>query len=437
MARSSTNSVTSTGSMLNKAAQPIQEEKLKVGRLNSLCRSAVLNQLTGLRAGSLTIHDPIETVNFVGNEPGPAAVIRIHDFEAYKDIALGGSIGAAEAFMTQDWSSDNLTDVVRVMSLNMDVLESMEGGLTRLMMPLMRFTHWLNRNTAKGAQRNIAAHYDLGNDFFELFLDPTMMYSSGIFPAENSSMREASENKMRIICERLDLKSTDHVVEIGTGWGSMAMFMASKYGCRVTTTTISKEQYHYAQERIKERGLESQITLLLEDYRTLPTMYASNKFDKLVSVEMIEAVGHQYYDEYFATIDQLLKPEGLALIQAITIEDHRFKQATRRVDFIQKYIFPGSCIPSISAINDSVKNSARLRLIEQQDYAEHYARTLNKWHQKLLKNWSTINKLGYDETFLRMWRFYLSYCEGGFAERAIGVSHLLFAKPRNRVKARL
>ncbi|MDX1692377.1 MAG: cyclopropane-fatty-acyl-phospholipid synthase family protein [Ketobacteraceae bacterium] len=396
-----------------------------------------MSQLENISHGSLIIEDPLEKHHFVGPEPGPVGKIRIKDMEAYKDIALGGSIGAAEAYMTSDWSTDNLTDVIRLMTLNLDVLESMEGGLAKLFMPLLRFTHWLNRNTAKGAQRNIAAHYDLGNEFFEMFLDPTMMYSSGIFPDESAGMREASLNKMRIICEKLELKPTDHVVEIGTGWGSMAIYMAEHYGCDVTTTTISKEQHHYAAERIREKGLEHKITLLLEDYRDLPALSGARKFDKLVSVEMIEAVGHQFYHSYFSTIDHLLKPNGLALIQAITIEDHRYELARRRVDFIQKYVFPGSCIPSIAAISDAVRDASKLRLIHQSDFAGHYARTLSKWHEKLNKNWESIAALGYDETFLRMWQFYLSYCEGGFAERAIGVSHLLYAKPMNRTTARL
>ena len=402
------------------------------GKLDGFCRNSVLKILSHLQVGSLTIVDPIETLQFIGPQPGPVAKIEIKDFEAYRDIALQGSIGAAESYMTGDWTTPNLTNVVRVMTLNLPLLESMESGLTKLLMPLMRFTHWLNRNTTKGAQRNIAAHYDLGNEFFELFLDPTMTYSSGIFPTENSSMKEASLNKMTIICEKLQLQPQDHVLEIGTGWGSMAIFMAEQYGCHVTTTTISKEQHQYAAQRIKQKGLEHKITLLLVDYRDLQGLEPDKQYDKVVSVEMIEAVGHQFYNQYFATINDLLKPRGLALIQAITIEDQRYELAKKRVDFIQKYIFPGSCIPCISAINTAVKEATQLRPIHQVDFAAHYARTLNCWHHQLIKNWDSIRSKGYDDTFLRMWQFYLSYCEGGFKERAIGVSHLLFAKTLNR-----
>ena len=419
-------------STTNSAMVSTSSTKAQPGKLDAFCRNNVLKLLSQLQAGSITIVDPIETMQFIGPHPGPIAKIEIKDFEAYRDIALQGSIGAAESYMTGDWTTPNLTNVIRVMTLNMTLLESMESGVTKLLMPFMRFTHWLNRNTTKGAQRNIAAHYDLGNDFFELFLDPTMTYSSGIFATDSSSMKEASENKMRLICEKLQLRSQDHVLEIGTGWGSMAIYMAENYGCHVTTTTISKEQYQYAEKRIRKKGLENQITLLLEDYRDLPTLTSNSQYDKIVSVEMIEAVGHQYYNQYFATIDKLLKPTGLALIQAITIEDQRYEKAKKRVDFIQKYIFPGSCIPCISAINNAIKQSTQLRPIHQVDFAEDYARTLNCWHQQLNKNWDSIKAKGYDETFLRMWQFYLSYCEGGFKERAIGVSHLLFAKSLNR-----
>ncbi|MCG8672476.1 MAG: cyclopropane-fatty-acyl-phospholipid synthase family protein [Pseudomonadales bacterium] len=429
MASSSTNSFTGTKETLTDTSS------LKF--LHKVCRKAIIGQLSKLHTGSLSIKDPIETFDFIGEHPGPAAEIVIKDFEAYKEIALAGSIGAAESYMTADWSSDNLTNVIRVMSLNMDILESMESGMAQLMMPFLRLTHWMNRNSTKGAKRNIAAHYDLGNDFFELFLDPTMMYSSGVFPTTESTMQDASENKMRLICEQLDLKPQHHVVEIGSGWGSMAIYIAENYGCEVTTTTISKEQYEYARQRIKDKGLEDRIHLLLEDYRDLEVPKGSKGFDRLVSVEMIEAVGHQYYDEYFATIDSLLAPHGLALIQAITIEDHRYQKAKNRVDFIQKYIFPGSCIPSISAITSSTEKSSVLRLVKQHDFADHYARTLKAWHDRLNENREEITSKGYDEVFFRMWQFYLSYCEGGFKERAIGVSHLLFAKTLNRTQPRL
>ena len=350
--------------------------------------------------------------------------MHIHDLSCYSDILTGGSIGAAEAYMTGDWSTPDLTMLIRVMAKNMDILDQMEGGFASFSKPMLKWFHKHNQNTEKGSRRNIASHYDLGNDFFKLFLDPTMMYSSGIFPSKNASLQEASENKLKRICDKLQLNSDDHVVEIGTGWGGFAIYAAKHYGCRVTTTTISEQQYLLAKQRVKEEGLQDKITLLMEDYRNLQGTY-----DKLVSIEMIEAVGWQYYDAFFEKCSSLLEPDGSMLIQAITIEDQRYEKAKNDVDFIQKYIFPGSCIPSINALNTASMNSSDMRLIHLDDFAEHYERTLKEWNKALSKRLDEAYKQGYSEDFIRMWFFYLSYCEGGFAERTIGVSHLVFAKP--------
>jgi len=353
--------------------------------------------------------------------------LTIVDVQAYSDIMTGGSIGAAEAFMTGDWTTPDLTRLMRVMVRNMDILNGLEGGLAALSKPFLKGFHWLNQNTEKGSRRNIAAHYDLGNDFFKLFLDPTMMYSSGIFPSDDATMEQASLNKLKTICEKLDLSEHDHVVEIGTGWGSFAIYAAKNYGCKVTTTTISEQQYLYAKQQVLLEGLEDKITLLKQDYRKL-----EGQFDKLVSIEMIEAVGWKFFDTFFEKCSSLLKPNGVMLVQAITIEDQRYEKAKRDVDFIQRYIFPGSCIPSIAAMTDSTKRSSDLRLVQLQDYAQHYARTLKAWHVAFNHKEQAISEQGYSEDFKRMWRFYLSYCEAGFAERAIGVSHLVYAKPLYR-----
>ena len=353
--------------------------------------------------------------------------MRVLDASCYGDILVNGSIGAAESFMTGDWDTPDLTALVRVMVRNTDVLDQIEGGLARLSRPALKLAHWFNRNSEKGSRRNIAAHYDLGNALFEQFLDPSMMYSSAIFADADTPLDEAAEYKLKVICERLHLSPQDHVIEIGSGWGGFAIYAAQNYGCRVTTTTISENQYALAQQRIEAAGLSDRITLLKQDYRQL-----EGQFDKLVSIEMIEAVGWQYYDTFFATCSRLLKPEGLALIQAITITDQRYEQARHNVDFIQRYIFPGSCIPSVQALLTASGQASDLRLIAQQDYAEHYARTLKAWWERFQHNRAAITELGYDDTFARMWQFYLCYCEGGFRERSIGVSHLVFAKPLNR-----
>ncbi|MDI1309516.1 MAG: cyclopropane-fatty-acyl-phospholipid synthase [Methylotenera sp.] len=389
-------------------------------------KSQILKRLQQLQKGRLTLVDGDEQHTFGKNE-GLSARIYVHDPRFYGEIAFGGSIGAGEAYMLGYWTADNLTDVIRLMCVNQSVMDTLEGGYQWLTKPFLQILHWLNSNTTEGSRKNIAAHYDLGNDMFALFLDSTMMYSSAIFNENTPNLHAASELKLKTICDKLDLKSTDHVVEIGTGWGGFAIYAATHYGCHVTTTTISKQQYELAKARVKAAGLEDKITLLLEDYRHL-----TGTFDKLVSIEMIEAVGHQFYDTYFAKVSSLLKADGLALIQAITIADLRYENAKESVDFIQRYIFPGSCIPSNTAMLNSVTKVSDLRLFDLEDIGPHYATTLRIWRENFFANIQEVRKLGYSEEFIKMWDFYLSYCEGGFMERSLGDVHLLLAKPENR-----
>lgn len=396
----------------------------------SLAKSQILSHLSTLKIGGLTLIDGSETYFHGDNAHDLHAVIHVHDPRFYGEIAFGGSIGAGEAYMLGYWSTDNLTSVIRVMCLNQSVMDNLEGGYQWLTKPVMRLLHWLNSNTTEGSRKNIAAHYDLGNDMFQLFLDPTMMYSSAMFNSSTSTLQQASELKLKIICDKLDLKPTDHVIEIGTGWGGFSIYAAQHYGCKVTTTTISEQQYQLANARVKEAGLENKITLLLDDYRHLQGQY-----DKLVSIEMIEAVGYQFYDTYFSKVSSLLKPDGLALIQAITISDQRYDSARKSVDFIQRYIFPGSCIPSNTAILNSITGKTNLRLYDLEDIGPHYATTLRMWRENFFANIAKIRALGYSEEFIKMWEFYLCYCEGGFEERALGNVHLLLAKPDNRRSA--
>lgn len=420
------------------ASSVLSNETVKSPRLPQVfagfARRTVLNQLKQLRDGQLVIVDQSERFCFgeaTGNFP-LTATIYIDSPHFYTMLALGGAIGAGESYIIGHWHSDNLTNVVRIMARNMDLSDAMEKGWAQFFAPVRKFLHWLNRNNLQGSRNNIAAHYDLGNDFFELFLDPTMMYSCGIFETPYSTMEQASIAKLKRICDKLALQEQDQVLEIGTGWGGFAIYAAKHYGCHVTTTTISKNQYDWARRRIREENLDDKITLLFEDYRNL-----QGRYDKLVSIEMIEAVGHRYYETFFNKCGELLKSDGMMLIQAITIADQRYEQAKRSVDFIQRYVFPGSCIPSNTAILEATTRASDLRVVHLEDFGSHYATTLRLWREQLFANRDSIKQRGYPDTLLRLWDFYLCYCEGGFAERTISDVHYLFAKPLNRNKALL
>ncbi len=400
--------------------------KARSNWVQQFAKNQVLARLARLQIGQLSIIENGQKTVF-GSDKSIAATVTVHDAHFYGEIAFGGSIGAGEAYMLDYWQADNLTNVIRIMAANQGVMDALEGGYQWASKPFLKALHWLNRNTTDGSRKNIAAHYDLGNDFFKLWLDPSMMYSSAIFAPETISLEAASQKKLQVICDKLDLKPNDHVVEIGTGWGGFAIYAAKHYGCKVTTTTISKQQYDEAVLRVNAENLTDKITLLLNDYRDL-----TGKFDKLVSIEMVEAVGHQFYDTYFKKCASLLKPNGMALIQAITITDQRFEAAKNSVDFIQRYIFPGSNIPSITAMLTSITKVSDLKLVDLEDIGSHYATTLRKWYENFFANIDAVRKLGYSEEFIKMWAFYLCYCEGGFAERALGDCHLLLAKPDNR-----
>ena len=415
---------------MNELVSTIRLNKSTLPGFTALARRLVLQRLAGIHTGRLVIVEGAERHSF-GRAPEPGsdlcAEMIVHDPRCYTDIVTGGSLGAAESYMSGDWTSPDLAGLVRIMTRNMDVLDRMEGSLAVLSRPLLKFFHERNRNTERGARRNIAAHYDLGNGFFRLFLDPAMMYSSAIFPNPRATLEQASVHKLDLICRKLQLNEKDHVLEIGTGWGGFAVHAARYYGCRVTTTTISAEQHRLAADRIRAAGLEDRITLLQEDYRNL-----QGRFDKLVSIEMIEAVGWQYYETFYRQCARLLKPDGLMLVQAITIDDRRYDRARCNVDFIQRYVFPGSCIPSQHALQTAMMRASDLRLVHVQDFAGHYARTLRAWNDRFHENIDQVRALGYSEEFIRMWEFYLAYCEGGFAERAIGLAHLLYAGPQYR-----
>jgi len=405
-------------------------KKRKIFWLDKLAKRSLLKRLQNISKGYLLIQDNDETYSFGSkqNTSYPKATIRINDSQFYSAIAFGGSVSAGEAYFLGYWDCDDLTSLVRILLINRDVLDNMDESLSNIQVPITKILHWLNRNTRKGSRRNISAHYDLGNDLFKLFLDKNMMYSSAIYPSKESSLEEASTYKVDRICQKLQLSSDDHVLEIGTGWGGLALHAATHYGCKVTTTTISKEQFELATQRVREAGLENKITILLSDYRDL-----TGKFDKIVSIEMIEAIGHQYINTYFEKCGNLLKPNGSMLIQAITIADQRYKAALKEVDFIKRYIFPGCFIPSVSAMQNAITDSSDMRIFNLEDIGPHYARTLHDWRVRFFEKIEDVKSLGYPKEFIRLWEFYLCYCEGSFEERAISDVQLLLVKPENRI----
>jgi len=396
-------------------------------------RARVLELLRGLQDCALQLREGAESFSF--GTPASASreslrsCVRIHDPAFYRRTALNGSVGAAESYMDGLWDCDDLVALVRILVRNRARLDAMERGPARLGAAVMRAWASLRRNTQGGSRRNIAAHYDLGNEFFRLFLDDNLMYSSALFESEREPLEAASQRKLERICEKLELSPRTSVIEIGSGWGGFALYAASHYGCHVTTTTISHEQYQLARSRVAAAGLAERVQVLLADYRSL-----SGRYDRLVSIEMIEAIGHQYLDRYFRKVGELLADDGMALIQAITIEDHRYRQALRSVDFIKRHIFPGSFIPSISAMLAAITRTSDLKLFNLEDIGPSYALTLRAWRERFLQRRDQVRSLGYPERFIRMWEFYLAYCEGGFIERATGDVQMLLTRPGARCR---
>jgi cyclopropane-fatty-acyl-phospholipid synthase len=398
--------------------------------VDRLLRERVLELVRGLQDGALLIREGgREIASAPMARPGEMlrACVRVHDPAFYRRVALNGSVGAAEAYMDGLWDCDDLVALVRILVRNRARLDAMERGTARLGAAVMRAWTALRRNTHAGSRRNIAAHYDLGNDFFGLFLDDNLMYSSALFADQHESLEVASRRKLERICEKLQLSAGTRVIEIGGGWGGFALHAARHHGCHVTTTTISREQYQLACSRVAAAGLSDRIEVLLADYRSL-----SGRYDRLVSIEMIEAIGHQYLDTYFRKVSELLASDGMALVQAITIEDYRYAQALRSVDFIKRHVFPGSFIPSISAMLAAVGRVSDLKLFNLEDIGPSYALTLHAWRECFLRRRDQVRSLGYPERLVRMWDYYLAYCEGGFIERATGDVQMLLTKPGAR-----
>ncbi len=396
---------------------------IRTGLLDGMVRKIVQKKLAKLQGPLIEIQDPAGTW-YAGHGEKTSITINIKDMNFYKQIIFAGSKGAAAAYRDGLWTCNDLTALLRIMIRNIQLLDGFETGAAKIVNVFNAAIHWARNNTRRGSKKNIHAHYDLGNDMFKLFLDPTMTYSSGIFPNEHSTLEEASIEKLDRICRKLNIGPDDNIVEIGTGWGSFALHAAGTYGCRVTTTTISQEQHDLAQERIQAAGLEDKITLLLKDYRDL-----TGHFDKLVSIEMIEAVGDDHLGEYFSKCASLVKEDGQLLIQAITMPDHRYEDYLKRSDFIQQYIFPGSCVPSLAAMMKYISKHTDLRVENIDNFGSHYAQTLRLWHNNFVANKDKVQSLGYSQDFIRLWQYYLCYCEAGFREKYLGTMHLHLSRP--------
>ncbi len=393
-----------------------------------LARGLVFRALRGVRGGEIVLVEDTTRTSFgaVDQRRPLRAVVHVRSPRFYRAL-LRGSVGLGGSYMDGLWECSDLVTLVRIAALNVRSLDRMRRALAPMLIPLQRSTRWLRRNTIGRARRQIAAHYDLGNDLFSLFLDETMMYSCAIFESPQATLEQASLAKLGRVCSQLELSPQDHVLEIGTGWGGFAVYAARHYGCRVTTTTISREQHAYACERVRAAGLEDRVEVLLEDYRAL-----RGRYDKLVSIEMIEAVGWQYFGTFFRRCCELLKPDGAMLLQAITIDDRAYAVEKAGKSFINTYVFPGGCLPSMEVISQSVARETDLRQVHLEDITPHYAETLRRWRERFLAASGKLAELGYDERFRRMWELYLCYCEGGFRERRIQDVQIMFVRPEYR-----
>jgi cyclopropane-fatty-acyl-phospholipid synthase len=393
------------------------------GMIDRIARRLLEKRLDGMKRGLIHLTDDQDKKCF-GEKSDISAAIDVRRPEFFRKAVLGGSLSVAESYLQGDWDCDDLTSLFRIFLRNRQSVSRLDSGISRSVKFAHRLYHKAQANTRAGSRSNIAAHYDLGNDFFSLWLDETMAYSSGIFLTGHSTMTEASTEKFDRICRKLELKPNDRVIEIGSGWGGFAIHAVSNYGSRITTTTISKEQAKIARNRIEKSGLSDSVELLESDYRDL-----TGKFDKLVSIEMIEAVGFRYLDDYFRKCSELLSSDGSMVIQAIVMPERGFVEYSKSVDFIQRFVFPGGFLPSISAMLESAGRTTDLRLVHLEDFAPHYAQTLRLWRQAFRSRIDEVRSLGYDERFIRLWEYYLSYCEAGFEERYIGVVQAQFDKP--------
>ncbi len=394
-----------------------------LGTLDSIARRVVTRRLDGLSRGEVILSDDSGRETF-GEAADLRAELHVHRPRFFREAVLGGSVSVTESYMRGDWECADLTALFRIFARNQTATERLDGGLSRLAALGQRLFHWARANTRAGSRKNIAAHYDLGNDFYRLWLDDTMAYSCAVFAGPETSLQQASKEKFDRVCRKLQLMPADEVLEIGTGWGGFALHAAGNFGCQVTTTTISREQFEFARRRIEDAGLADSVTLLQQDYRDL-----QGRFDKLVSIEMIEAVGYRYLDRFFEQCGGLLRSDGSLVLQGIIMPDRGYEAYLKSSGFLQRYIFPGGCLPSLGAILASAARTTDLRLVHAEDFAPHYAKTLRLWREAFNARLEKVRSLGYTEEFIRLWNYYLSYCEAAFEERVISVLQLQFDKP--------
>ena len=414
---------------LESTSDALVAEAASPGILDRLAARLVLRALEGLREGAVLLTLPDGTTRRFGRDDTRPVRIVARSWRPFRSLLRAGDLGAAEAYLDGEWTADDLPGLVRLFARNADLLDR-ETWVTRLASAADRLLHARNRNSRAGSRRNVRAHYDLGNDLYETFLDPSMTYSCALFETGKETLEEAQEKKLRRIAEKARIRPGDHVLEIGCGWGSFALLAAREYGARVTGITLSTEQAARARERVSREGLEDRVEIRLVDYRDLPA--EGRTYDRVVSIEMLEAVGEEFLPGYFEVVDRLLAPDGLAVIQSITVPDDRYARYRRRPDFIQKHVFPGSHCPSVGAIVSAVSARSRLLVHHLEDVGAHYAETLRRWREAFLANLPRVKQLGYDERVTRLWDFYLAYCEGGFAARHIGDVQVVLTRSGNR-----
>jgi cyclopropane-fatty-acyl-phospholipid synthase len=392
----------------------------------------IMSLLEKMTLGTLNITMPDGSLKVLGKGDGEiTANVKINDRGFFKRCVLYGDVGFGEAYVEGEWETDNITNVIKWFLLNVEKTPGVSGSVTQsavlnILKAFNTVRHLRRSNSVKGARKNISEHYDLNNDFFALFLDPSMTYSSAYFREDELDLEQAQYEKYDRLCQHLKLQPTDHVLEIGSGWGGNAIHIATKYGCKVTTLTISEEQYKLATERVAKHNLTDKVNVVVQDYRK-----ATGQFDKIVSIEMLEAVGAEYLEPYFKKCHELLKKDGILGIQVITCPDSRFEQLKHGVDWIQKHIFPGSLLPSVGALNEAINKTGDLTLVDLKDMGLHYARTLSTWYERFNANLPEVKKLGFDDEFIRKWNYYLCYCEAAFAMRNINVMQMIYARPNN------